>query len=374
MRRASIALAFITALAVSAPHALAKKDGDKPAVKLEAIKLQGAGAKAPRTDDTEIGLTVDPTLQKAVDKLLDASKAPSGAVLVSDVKTGRILAWATRGKEGDMGRKAKYPGASLFKIVTTAALLESEKVHLGDTVCFKGGESKLVASDIKPGCRSDDSRTRFENALGRSLNVVFGRLAVQHLDDKRLAKMATAFGIGEAPPFDLPADKTSIKIPSDELGLARAAAGFGDARMSPLAALDMMTTIANGGERIRLHITGSPDKVPRVSLGQTLKKETARDLLKMLEVTTRSGTSAKAFEPKPDRPHLSVAGKTGTLMTQSPKRLVSWFAGFAPSRDPEIVVSVLLANDETWWRKGNEVARDVFDAYFERKAKTDKKR
>lgn len=368
MRRASFILAFGAALALAVPAALAKRKS-APDVKLESIKVSkdGQAKGESKAGSSSVDLTVDPELQRSVDRILDASKAPSGAVVVSDIKTGRILAWASRGSEGDMGRKAKYPGASLFKVVTSAALLESGKVHLGDSVCFHGGESRLMEEDVKPGCRSNDQRVKFEVALGRSLNVVFGRLAVQHLTSGKLEDMAEAFGIGEAPPFDLPADKTSIKIPSEELGFARAAAGFGDARMSPLAALDMMTTIANGGERIRLQIKGDADDVKRVSVGRVIKKETARDLVKMLEVTTRSGTSAKAFAAKEDTPHLSVAGKTGTLLYQKPKRLVSWFAGFAPSRHPEIAVSVLLANNEKWWRKANEVARDVFDAYFEQK-------
>jgi cell division protein FtsI/penicillin-binding protein 2 len=66
----------------------------------------------------------------------------------------------------------------------------------------------------------------------------------------------------------------------------------------------------------------------------------------MLEVTTRAGTSAKAFEPHEGKPDVSVAGKTGTLAYEKPKRLVSWFAGFAPSREPEVAIAVLLANDE----------------------------
>lgn len=372
MKRATAAFAsFALALAIAAPVALAKREAPKSGdVKLESIKLAAGRPHAEKKDDSgAIGLTVDPELQKAVERILTASKAPSGAVVVSDVRTGRVLAWATRGGEGDMVRKAKYPGASLFKVVTSAALLERNKVRLGDNVCYQGGESRIGAADIKPGCHPGDHRAHFEVALGRSLNVVFGRLAVQHLKPGELNDTAKALGIGEAPPLDLPSDKTSIKIPDDELGLARAAAGFGDARMSPLGALYMMQTIANGGERIRLHVTGRPEDVPRVSLGRAFSKETADKLVRMLEVTTRSGTSAKAFAAREDRPHTSVAGKTGTLMYEKPKRLVSWFAGFAPSRDPEIAVAVLLANDEKWWRKGNEVARDVFDAYFEQKKK-----
>lgn len=365
MRRIPLVAAFVIAVAAMTPVALAKKPGD---VKLQSIRIVGDKARAEREDDgLDIAVTVDPQLQRAVQKILAGSRAPSGAIVVSDVRTGRILAWASHGSEGNLVRKARYPGASLFKVVTTAALLESGKIHLGDSVCFQGGESRLKAEDIRPGCRSGDTRVKFEVALGRSLNVVFGRLAVQHLTPGKLNDTADAFGIGEQPPLDLPADRTSIRIPGEDLGLARAAAGFGEARMSPLAALDMMQTIANGGERIRLHVTGRAQAVPRVSMGRVVKKETARDLVKMLEVTTRSGTSSKAFAAHPDKPHFSVAGKTGTLMYENPKRLVSWFAGFAPSRDAEIAVAVLLANDEKWWRKGNEVARDVFDAYFEAK-------
>ena len=338
MRRASSVLAFLIALGVAAPVALAKKVVDKPTdVRLESIRVATGRAKASRTDDKgEVGLTLDPALQRAVEKILSGSKAPSGAIIVSDVKTGRILAWASRGKEGDLVREANYPGASLFKVITTASLLEQKKVNLGDTVCYQGGESRIGANDIKPGCHAGDSRVRFELALGRSLNTAFGRLAVQHLSAKSLGETAKAFGIGESPPLDLPAEKTSIKIPDDELGLARAAAGFGDAKMSPLGALYIMQTIANGGERVRLHVTGSAADVPRVSLGRAVSKATANQLVRMLEVTTRSGTSAKAFAPTEGKPHLSVAGKTGTLLYEKPKRLVSWFAGFAPSRDPEI--------------------------------------
>lgn len=350
------------------PVALAKRGPSKDA-KLETIKVKDGKAKAATDDEKEIRLTVDPKLQAEVDRILDASKAPSGAVVVSDVRTGRVLAWASRGTEGDMVRKAKYPGASLFKIVTATTLLENKKVRLGDTVCFQGGESRLSATDIRPGCHKGDQKTTFEFALGRSINVVFGRLANKHLDPEGLGAQAKSFGIGLEPPLDLPADKTSIKLPSEELGFARAAAGFGEATMSPLQALFMMQTIANGGEKIRLHVTGNGEEVPRVSVGRAFSKETGEKLVKMLEVTTRSGTSAKAFAPIEGRPHLSVAGKTGTLAIEKPKkRLVSWFAGFAPSRKPEIAVAVLLANDEKWWRKGNEVARDVLDAYFASKS------
>jgi cell division protein FtsI/penicillin-binding protein 2 len=350
--------------ASSKPRAPKAKDAD-----LSSIRTGGGKPpRAPRVGGgDDVAVTIDPRMQRAARLALERSKAPSGAVVMSDVRTGRILVWSAIGKEGDLVRRAKYPAASLFKVVTAATLLEGEHVKPGDVVCFKGGESRLHEGDIVPGCHPGDEHVRFEKALGKSINGVFGRLAAAHLEADRLTTMARAFGLGASPALDLPADATSVVVPEGELGLARAAAGFGSSRMSPLAALDLMQTIANGGERVRLRVTGSPSSVVRTEMGRVLSAETAGKLTRMLEVTTRSGTSAKAFEPLPGKPDVEVAGKTGTLLYDKPKRLVSWFAGFAPSRRPEVAVSVLLANDEKWWKKANEVAREVLDAYFEAK-------
>lgn len=370
MRIGWASLALMASLALAGPSALAKpprKVATATDVDLSSIEIEGKRARAPRKPNGDkIGLTLDPDLQRAAHRALTKSRAPSGAVVVSDVRTGRILAWVAIGKEGDLVRRAKYPGASLFKVVTSAALLEDD-VKPSTVVCYQGGESRLQEEDLRPGCHGGDSRVRFDRALGKSINAVFGKLALAHLDEGKLTSMARAFGIGAAPPLDLPAQATSTKIPADRLGLARAAAGFGDSRMSPLAALDIMQTIANKGERIRLRVTGSPEGAKRVSLGRVVEEQTAEKLVRMLEVTTRAGTSKKAFAPIKGKPDVSVAGKTGTLAYDKPKRLVSWFAGFAPSRDPEIAVAVLLSNDNKWWKKANEVAREVLDAYFEKR-------
>jgi len=372
--RSTVILAAIT-LGVMLPGSRAAA-GDKHRVasrdvSLESISNKGGRPRASRVGAHEqVAVTVDPELQRSVEHLLAASKAPSGAIVVSDVKTGRILAWASRGDEGDLVRKAKYPGASLFKVITTTALLEGGFVKPTDSICFGGGESRLDEKDVRPGCHPGDHRIRFDHALGKSINGVFARLALKHLSPSTLLSSAHALGVGDSPPLDLPADRTTIVVPADDLGFARAAAGFGDAKMSPLEALFMMQTIANDGERIRLHVTGDPAQVPRVSLGQAFSPKTAATLTKMLIFTTEAGTSKKAFREKAGHPDVTVAGKTGTLLYRKPTRLVSWFAGFAPADKPEIAVAVMLANDLKWWRKGNEVARDVFDVYFEKQSKT----
>jgi cell division protein FtsI/penicillin-binding protein 2 len=61
---------------------------------------------------------------------------------------------------------------------------------------------------------------------------------------------------------------------------------------------------------------------------------------------------------------IRVAAKTGTLKPFATAPTTSWFVGFAPSRRPEVVVSVMLNNRDVWRSKANEVARDLLLGYF----------
>jgi peptidoglycan glycosyltransferase len=337
-------------------------------VNLRAAREDKSGMLAPyKHGPGEVRTTLDPKLQRAARKLLGESKAPAGAVVMSDIRTGRILVWASLGKEGDLVRRSMYPSASLFKVVTAAALLEGHHVERGNVICYSGGERRLEEGDVRPGCHSGDRKIEFGKALGKSINGVFARLGVAFLERDDLSRQASAFGLDAAPLVDVRADAGRILLPdpgASDVAFGRAAAGFHTARLSPLSALAMMQTIANGGERVQLHVLGERSNVTREVAGRALSPSTAKTLTRMLEVTTRAGTSTDAFKPAPGKPKLRVAGKTGTLATENPARLVSWFAGFAPADKPEVAITVMLANDHSWWRKANEVARDMLDVHF----------
>ncbi|HQY60612.1 MAG: penicillin-binding protein [Myxococcales bacterium] len=311
--------------------------------------------------------TVDPTLQAKMLRLLDESRAPGGAIVVSDVRTGRVLAWASRGP-GDWVREAHTSSASVFKVVTTAALLDRHRVSLTTRQCYTDAEHGITEADLDDSPR-DLGCVPFSEALGLSINTVFARLTLKHLSPLELRATAGALGFGAKVPADVDAAFGEATIPDDRLGLARASAGFWSATLSPLGALFAMQTIANGGEKVKLFVHDSGAPVARVSVGRAMSPETARAMTQMLVVTTRRGTAAKAFREarggaRPVLPNVNVAGKTGTLVGGHPTRMVSWFAGFAPAERPEIAVAVLLSNDVSWWSKGNVVARKVFEAYF----------
>ncbi|AUX33932.1 MULTISPECIES: penicillin-binding transpeptidase domain-containing protein [Sorangium] len=335
----------------------------------------GAVHAAVGASNKQVRLTLDPDLQRAAERLLARSGAPEGAIVASDVRTGRILVWASRGKR-DYVATPLAPSASLFKIVTAAALLEAGKVNVATPVCYTGGMSAITARDLQG---RGATCTVFGEALGRSINGVFARLAGQHLTAADLRRKARDLGFDGEVPIDVPVAPSAARIPDDALGLARAGAGFWSGRLSPLGALFAMQTIANDGERVRLSLLAPPGAhaggdaaapAPRSTDGRGLRPEVARTLRSMLEVTTRRGTCAKAFR-KPDGTRalgtMPVAAKTGTLVGGSPARMFSWFASFAPSDRPEIAVSVMLANDIAWRTKANLVGRELLEIYFGRR-------
>jgi cell division protein FtsI/penicillin-binding protein 2 len=360
--RALAALSVLALLAANTSRAEAAPRG---------IELRHVQAGEDRVTATlgaqgaRVALTLDPRLQREAERLLARAAAPEAAIVASDVRTGRILAWASRG-DRDYVATPLAPSASLFKVVTAAALLEGGRVSPATRQCYSGGSHAIGPGDLVDQPRRDGACTTLGEALGHSVNVVFARLAVKHLSAPVLRAKALDLGFAGEVPIDVPIGSSDLRVPDDALGMARAAAGFWNGRLSPLGALFAMQTIANGGERIRLSLI---DRGPaaRAPAGRAVSAATARTLRQMLEVTTKRGTCARAFRGKDGSPLLAsmpVAAKTGTLVGGRPSRMFSWFASFAPSDRPEIAVAVMLANDLQWRTKANAVGRDLLEYYF----------
>ena len=327
------------------------------------MRVDGEAATAQVGSGARVKLTLDPAWQREAERLLAQSGAPEAAIVASDVRTGRVLVWASRG-EKDYVTTPLAPSASLFKIVTAAALLESGRASPATRECYAGGEHAISARDLEG--RGAACSTLGE-ALGKSINLVFARLAKKHLAAEDLTRTAGELGFSGDVPIDVAAGESVVSVPEDPLGLARAAAGFWNGKLTPLGALFAMQTIANDGERVRLSILDRGGAGGRVSAGRALDPKVARALRQMLEVTTRRGTCARAFR-RPDGTRalasVGVAAKTGTLIGGKPSRMFSWFAGFAPAAAPKVAIVVMLANNITWRTKANVIGREMLEAYF----------
>jgi cell division protein FtsI/penicillin-binding protein 2 len=340
---------------------------------------------APLLGGREAELTVDPVLQRAATAQINRYRLPQAGLLLMDIKTGRLLVYASgvNGEEPyDVNTRALPPAASVFKVVTGAALIERAGLNASTEQCYHGGKSRISPEELQDNPAKDRLCVTLGQAMGRSINVVFGRLAQKYLTPDDLERMGGAFGFGAPIPFAVKNEASKLKIPDNKIDFARTAAGFWNTTMSPLAAVSLGQTLAAHGVAFEPRIVDRvlengrviwQDDAKPVVLRRAVKAETAAELTRMMLETVENGSARAAFrDTKGDRylPGISVAGKTGTLSDNEANHHYTWFVGFAPADQPEIAVAALVVNNPTWHIKAPLLARNMLRAYF---AKTGRK-
>ena len=343
---------------------------------LKSIAVDDTGAVASAISGRVAHLTLDPQLQNATMRLLAKHKVPQASVVVMDPATGKVLTYASRGGDGkDLAVEAFAPSASVFKIVTGATLVQVAGVPIDTKLCYSGGEQKILASDLKDDPKHDVYCATLAQAMGRSINVIFAKLASRKLTAPDLAAIGGQLGYGTAIPFDVPVEVSKLDLPADPLEFARTAAGFWHSTLSPLHGAVIASSIANGGVMMRPYVvsdvvdgTTVVYKAPAPSsIRKAIEPATAIEVGKMMSETVSQGTCFKAFHDAKGKafiPGVEIAGKTGTLNQPSPLKLFTWFVGFAPAKNPKVAIAVLVVNDPVWKVKANVIGREVLQAYF----------
>jgi len=352
-------------------------------VDLMHMGFDDSGAIAPTASGRTAKLTIDPAMQRAATTLLRVHRLPRAAIVLVDTETGNVLAYAGRSENAptrDVVAEARAPAASVFKIVTGSALVENAQLTADTQECYSGGEHEILPQNLEENATRDKSCTTLAGAMGHSTNAVFAKLALEHLKPEMLEAQARAFGFDDPVPFDVPIEASTLKLPADDLGYARTAAGFWNSTLSPLQAAWLSTTIARGGEAPRLSIVRElVEKNGAVSyeapapsvVRRAVAPATALQVTAMMEKTVSEGTSRRAFHDGSGRsylPGITVAGKTGTLADPETHALYTWFTGFAPSHPTpgtkQVAVAVLVVNRPAWHIKANVIAREMLRAYF----------
>jgi cell division protein FtsI/penicillin-binding protein 2 len=159
-----------------------------------------------------------------------------------------------------------------------------------------------------------------------------------------------------------------------DLSFAQAAAGFAGSQLSAVGGALLAATFADDGEqpvpRLVASIDGVAQAVP--PRRRAVTAEIAKAVGKMMMATCEIGSAAKSFGR---HQAIHVAGKTGTLTRTEPFYMEhSWFVGYAPAEQPEIVVSVVLGNPENWHLRGHEAARRLIDRALRHANEHDKDR
>nr|MBF0221812.1 penicillin-binding protein 2 [Desulfobulbaceae bacterium] len=363
----------------------------------------------------DIKLTIDLDIQKAAE---DALENKGGAVIVMEVNSGRLLAFASSPPLeleefiGGISQKAwdkmqqnimhpflnktvqgQYPPASTYKMVTALAGL-SEGVINQDTIYYCAGSMMLHGRRYHCWKRSGHGAVSLVDALAQSCDVYFYQVGLK-VGVNSLAKYARSLGFGTQTGINVEHEKPGL-IPTTDWKLKQrkegwqegetmsVAIGQGFNLATPLQVCQMTATIANNGIRYRPQIIESimdesgtiTEKFEPIEDGRMLGDSKSLGLIKAGMLAVVNGERGTAKLVRLDG--ITVAGKTGTAqvvkLAQNKNvpedeipykyRDHAWFTCYAPAEKPEIAVTVLVEHGLHGSSGAGPVAKLVLESYF----------
>ena len=329
----------------------------------------------------DIRSSLDSALQDYILRLLQRSRTLQAAVVVLSPDDGRVLAMANYDKEGNgenLCVKADFPAASIFKIVSAAAAIESAGFTPDQTVFFQGRRHTLYKQQLKKTVNRYTNKTDFTKAFALSINSVFGKLGIHDLGQDLMAEYAGRFLFNRVIPFDFPVDMSTIQVPEDDYGLAEIASGFNRKTLiSPLHAAMLASVAVNNGNVM------APWLVERVSniagellyqrkavhLASPVSRKTAENLKVLMRGTVLYGTCRKSFQRlrrKKAFKNVDLGAKTGTINDEKDQFKFDWLIGYAVPRNglKPISFAVLGIHGEKLGLRSNELGRYIVKYYI----------
>jgi penicillin-binding protein 2 len=354
--------------------------------------------------------------------------ANGGAIVALDPRDGQVLAMASRPTyrpslfvgRGDPRKLAPllkpkaaeaanypalnratmgvYPPGSVFKPVTALAAMEEHLVSPYDALpCTPEYTAyKQVFENWDP--YRNEAMT-LQTALEASCDTYFYELGRRFfvLGSERghpLQDWASRFGFGEETGLDVGGESAGL-LPTPEWRQKRytgfekewkpghsiqLAIGQGDLAVTPLQMTRFYAMIANGGRLVTPHVVAVAE-TPGQNGGQPVVHQrftppapqttdvdpAALDVVReglFLATHGADGTATGVFGSFP----IDIAGKTGTAEKWSSEvgRHLdqSWWCGYGPRDNPEIVVCALIENGGHGGSAAAPAALKVFEAYF----------
>ena len=348
-----------------------------------------AGVKNPGDN---VYTTLDVELQQIAADQLGLYK---GAVVVTEVKTGKLLAmvshpdfdpneiadiWDSLLSNPDSSvlvnraTQGLYPPGSTFKIITALEYIRQNPTDY-DRYSFNcPGYFKVGNSRIRCYHGANHGNVDFVKSFAKSCNASFANIGMS-LDREQFAETLEDLLFNKELPLTLNYTRSKITI-SEELidsEMMQTSIGQGKTQITPIH-LNMITcAIANGGVLMRPYVIdrvesaeGSVVKNFRAqSYGRLMTEEEAKILQEMMTAVVESGT-ATLLKGR----DYTVAGKTGSAeYSDVNEDSHAWFTGFAPVEDPEVCVTIIVEGAGSGGDYAVPMARRLFDGYFREKEK-----
>src|SRR5208337_2976529 len=359
----------------------------------------------------QLKLTVDIDLQIAAEEALEGK---NGAIVAMEPRTGEILAmvsrptfdpnsFAVRISKDEWNKlvadpdkpllnkaiQAQLAPGSTFKVIMSVAgwqegVAQTLNVHCNGGATFYG---RRFGCWVKGGHGS----VNLAKAIYQSCDVFFYTLA-EKLGIDRIAKYATALGLGQKTGIDLPQEVSGV-MPSEEWKIKNykqkwyagetisVGIGQGAVTTTPIQLMRAVGAITSGGVLVRPHVA-FPDQFPPgfkqvANYGDKVNIGLDEDNWMLITDALAQVVSPVGTAPSAALKGIDFAGKTGSAQTISndlKKRLGAegkhfkdngWFVGVTPRRNPEIVVAVLLEEGEHGYYAARAAAQ-VIKAYVEK--------
>jgi penicillin-binding protein 2 len=361
----------------------------------------------------QIQLTIDYDLQQVAEQSL--GQRP-GAVVALDPRTGEVLAMVSRPTPDPNDFAVRIPAeewkalnedplhpllnraiqaqlapGSVFKIVTATAMLEDHVPEEGfTTFCpgygtFFGRQYHCWVYYSKKGAKSHGALGLHE-AILKSCDVFFYNVGMR-LGIDRLSYYAIKFGLGRKTGIDLPSEEPGL-MPTQEWvertfhrkwyagEVISVAIGQGAVTTTPVQLARMIGGIASGGVFKQPHMLKDAPNVgeERIHISDSTVEKITDGMWGVINEPGGTGGQLKLTG-------IELSGKSGTAQVIGYEKMAlvrkgtqfadnAWFVGYAPRRDPEICVAVLVQESgEHGGEAAGPVVRDIVKAYYDKKAR-----
>jgi len=354
----------LSGLEYSLDRHLRGQDGQRRLVKDalgEPIELQET---TPTESGTDLRLTLDANIQDKAEEVLaelgEEWKPKGATAIVMDPRDGALLALANwprvnANKPGDAPEYARqnraigatYEPGSTFKAFTVAGALEEGEVtpdtefDLPPTIMVADRE---IGESHPRGYVTLNTREILEQSSNVGAITIGQRLGARGFD-----QWVRRFGFGQPTGIDLPGEEQGIVLPLERYSgssMGNLPIGQGIA-VTPMQMATGYAAIANGGVLRPAHIVEAVgERGARKPKGRrVISAATAASVRRMLEGVIGPGGTASGAEI----PGYVLAGKTGTAEKADPvtggyseSKFVASFVGFAPAKEPKLLVAVMV--------------------------------
>jgi cell division protein FtsI (penicillin-binding protein 3) len=326
----------------------------------------------------DLHLTLDAAIQERTEAVLaevGQTYQPTGATaLVMDPRTGEILALANwpRVNANDLAGapgyarqnraiQASYEPGSTFKPITVSGALEENLVE-PDTQFSVPPTLQVADRTIGEAHEGGGGTFTVSEILAQSSNVGSVMIGLK-LGADRFDRWVRRFGFGKPTGVDLPGEQQGIVLrPEDYSGSSMGNMPIGQGiAVTPIQMATAYTAIANGGLMREPYIVAGHGRPPR----RVLSRGNAQRVSRMLEGVLAAGGTAEEAQVEGYR----LAGKTGTAEKAenggySETDFVASFIGYAPARNPRLLVAVMV-DEPRGSIYGGVVAAPAFERIME---------